>query len=306
MLHFLYCFDKNYNKQAFTSIFSLLQAVDNKITIHIISNQDQDNILIPNKIKFHDNLSQFYFYKIQLTNLNLYNLKEAHVTEATFYRLFLEDYIEIDDYITYLDCDIICLSNPLNQINNLIEKLELENKMVAFNTEIKKSEEDSIFKNLDLKGENYFNAGVMVFNSKKWRQKNIKFSSINLIKKLKNKAIFWDQDILNVIFDKEYYELPNELNCRIQNNNNTIPVFYHFAGKFKPWSINGAFQKYGFEFHSLYRQIYKQKYLITTSNTTNGLNHLKSRFKSRDIQFNLEGITFLFYSLKAILRKTIK
>ena len=40
-----------------------------------------------------------------MDEIKLYNLKEAHVTEATFYRLFLEDFLENDnEYFTYLDC----------------------------------------------------------------------------------------------------------------------------------------------------------------------------------------------------------
>ena len=35
-LNFLYCFDNNYNKQAFTSIISLLNKSSEKISINII------------------------------------------------------------------------------------------------------------------------------------------------------------------------------------------------------------------------------------------------------------------------------
>ena len=48
-----------------------------------------------------------------MPQLDLYNMEGAHVTEATFYRIFLERHLSFDDYVTYLDCDVICIKNPL-------------------------------------------------------------------------------------------------------------------------------------------------------------------------------------------------
>ena len=53
MYHFLYCFDNNYIKQSFTSIFSVLENVDKKITLHLISNLSEKNIKVPKKIQNH-------------------------------------------------------------------------------------------------------------------------------------------------------------------------------------------------------------------------------------------------------------
>ena len=44
MLHFLYCFDTNYTKQAFTSIFSILENVDKPVSIHIITDIKEEKI----------------------------------------------------------------------------------------------------------------------------------------------------------------------------------------------------------------------------------------------------------------------
>ena len=107
MYQFLYCFDQNYVKQAFTSIISILENVDQNIKFDIITNLSKDEIQVPKKIKNHHYLESISFHEINISNINLYNLSEAHVTEATFYRLFLQDYIMAENFITYLDCDVI-------------------------------------------------------------------------------------------------------------------------------------------------------------------------------------------------------
>ena len=84
MYQFLYCFDQNYVKQAFTSIISILENVDQNIKFDIITNLSKDEIRVPKKIKNHHYLESISFHKINISNIDLYNLSEAHVTEATF------------------------------------------------------------------------------------------------------------------------------------------------------------------------------------------------------------------------------
>ena len=62
-MNFLYCFDENYNKQAFTSIISLLDNVHEKINIFVIHNKKLINNEIPNKILNHQNLNMINLYE---------------------------------------------------------------------------------------------------------------------------------------------------------------------------------------------------------------------------------------------------
>ena len=74
MYQFLYCFDQNYVKQAFTSIISILENVDRNIKFDIITNLSEDKIHIPKKIYNHDFLESISFHKINMSNVELYNL----------------------------------------------------------------------------------------------------------------------------------------------------------------------------------------------------------------------------------------
>ena len=304
MYQFLYCFDQNYVKQAFTSIVSILENVNQKIKFDIITNLPQDKIRIPKKIKNHYFLDNISFHKINISDIELYNLSEAHVTEATFYRLFLQDYIKSENFITYLDCDVICLTNPLPALDKVYKEMLINKNHVSFNTETYRSQGHKFFDDLSLEGNKYFNAGVMIFNPKEWNNLNVKEKALNLIPKIKEKAILWDQDILNIIFDNNYFELPDELNSRSRENEITNITFHHFSGKYKPWTIHGFHQKYSSDFHYFYNQIYTNRYFITTSNIKNDLKHLGSYLHKR-FKFNLKNIIFVYYATKSIIRRIL-
>ena len=51
MLNFLYAFDKNYNNQAFVSIYSVLQNISEKINLYLILDETNIGIDIPSKVK---------------------------------------------------------------------------------------------------------------------------------------------------------------------------------------------------------------------------------------------------------------
>ena len=115
----------------------------------------------------------------------------------------------------------------------------------------------------------------MIFNLQEWNNFNFIEKSLELIPKIKDNAIFWDQDILNVIIDDNFLELPESLNSRNREIKSSKTEFHHFSGKYKPWSINGAKQIYAENFHNHYYDVFGKRYLIVVPNIKNGLKHLK-------------------------------
>ena len=91
-MNFLYCFDKNYNIQAYVSIFSLLENVNKKINIYIIHKEPEKFKKYKKKILKHEKLNELHIQKF-VNVFEFPGLFEAHVSEATYYRLFIEDYI---------------------------------------------------------------------------------------------------------------------------------------------------------------------------------------------------------------------
>ena len=58
MQNIVYCFDVNYNLQAFTSIISLLDNISKKVNIHIIHKTEDSQDFIPKVILEHDKLEE--------------------------------------------------------------------------------------------------------------------------------------------------------------------------------------------------------------------------------------------------------
>ena len=86
------------------------------------------------------------------------------------------------------------------------EKEILESKFtVSVSIEmVKLNENHDVFKNLELSGNNYFNAGVMFIDYEKWKNETSVREFLELIDLYKDKIIFWDQDVLNKFFDDNF------------------------------------------------------------------------------------------------------
>ena len=80
---------------------------------------------------------------------------------------------------------------------------------------MKSSDNRKKFNNLKMVGDNYFNAGVMIIDFKKWKKNNIQSGLLKKMREIYKEVEFWDQDVMNSYFDGKYLEINNNLNFRI-------------------------------------------------------------------------------------------
>ena len=268
MIHFLYCFDENYNKQAFTSMYSLLENINTNIKIHILHNLDKKNVFVPEKVSNHIYLNEIKFYKFKDNKFKFQNIDNTHVSSATYFRLFLQDYIP--DYINeliYLDPDTIVISNFLEETNHIFKELTSKKKLIAAKTELIKDEflPNERFNRLNLT-KSYFNAGVMFINYSLWQKENYSEKFIKKMKNLNSKIIEWDQDVMNSLLNGDYLEINKSLNYIVlpekYMDKKIKPIILHFAGSKKPWLTSGAFTKNSYFYHKIYREIYSESFHI--------------------------------------------
>ena len=92
-VNFLYCFDTNYNSQAFTSMISLLDCSTKKINIYVIHNEKNFELQVPEKILNHKNLIFFESYQFNDYEHEFPNIKNVHISVATYFRLFIQNYL---------------------------------------------------------------------------------------------------------------------------------------------------------------------------------------------------------------------
>lgn len=313
MNNFLYCFDSNYNIPASCSIYSLLENCKDKINIFIMHKDFSSLDFLPHAITKHPKLNQIRIYQADLSDYDFPNIFGTHVSEATYYRLFLQDYINEDiEHITYLDCDAFCINDPTPLINETIEKMMSSKFTISTLLEPGLSNHSINF--LNMKSNKYFNAGVMIIDLKKWKANDLKNKSLKIIEENKEKLLFWDQDVLNLYFDDQYEPLPIALNFKVDieigNNKNNFTKnekkdvsILHYSGKFKPWSVRGAVNDNPDYFQEIYRSLYSKKYYLNINYKKNALNDILNSLINRTLFSARYPVSLILHTIKKLISK---
>ena len=161
---------------------------------------------------------------------------------ATYFRLFIKNYLPKNKkFFVFLDPDVVCVQDPINEIQDTIKKLNSTKFTIAARTE-----HISGVKRINV-DDKYFNAGVMVIDFEKWQKKDFHEQLIDKLNDLKNNIVQWDQDVLNSMLNGSYLELGEVLNfkaaTKINKKSKAEVIFVHYMGSHKPWLTSGMFQK---------------------------------------------------------------
>lgn len=315
MLNFLYCFDKNYNKQASVSIFSLLENSSEKINIFVIHKNENFLHQIENKILKHEKLNELKCYQFKEKNISFPNVTNSHISEATYYRLFMSNYIPKNLMnIIYLDADTVCLKDPINIIKESYSKMKSRFAISAITELNLNPKTEKIFTNLNMKNSKYFNAGVMIIDLALWKKQDIENIAQLKMRTMVNKIMFWDQDILNSILDGQYKELDKKLNYIVSlssennfkdvfiNDRSKLPFFLHYAGSNKPWSFIGIMDSRSNYYQIYFRKLFKEKYHVVVIWKKLLLKQLLQNIINFKIFFKEHSFRLLFIVIKNIFK----
>ena len=287
MINFLYCIDENYNLQCYLSIKSLIKNSSNNIRVHIIHQKPEsfnnyrallkDKILDLNVHRFNGSSSKF-------VSLN------EHITEASYYRLFFDDYLpEEVEKIVYIDADAFAINSFQKAVDETFIKLSKKNLILAA-LDVKNYNNNSNFKP-------YFNAGVLFINRKKWSEENIQQKLESLLS-TKEKLEYHDQDLLNICFGDNFLNINEALNVHISLDDNYMKrhktylsdfaIFIHYVGKTKPWHRKAMFKLNAVFYHNLIIEFNK-----------GNLEHPPIIFRKR-VNFIFKNFLKIFFSRKII------
>ena len=263
MINFLYCFDENYNMQALTSIYSLLNNSNEKINISILHNKPESFKKIYLKFINKSSLVKIEFYKFTDNNYDFPRINNTHISAATYFRIFINNYLDKDlKSVFYFDADTVFNKNIISELKEISSSMLSKNILFAASSE---PGADIATKRLGMNNEKYFNAGVLGVNLVKWRHENVHDQLIKILETRYDDILWWDQDILNIFSDGDYLEIDKDLNSRTNFHsfklNESVKV-YHFLGDLKPWHPETIGSEYSEIYQSIFREVTNKKYHI--------------------------------------------
>ena len=260
----LYDRDGRYSKFVGTSIVSIFENTQENVTVHILhdntltdDNYDKFNYIANKynqKIKFY-NVEALVPDKVEDMKKEMSSILKSHFSIATLYRLLIPQLISELPKIIYLDADIIVNRNikDLWDINVNNHSLAAVSE-ILIDVEFQKNKRVKYLINAGLvKDEDYFNAGVLVINLNRWRNnddlsKGYKFVCNH------PECIYFDQDILNYCFSKDYVKLDADFDIfltteRILHKPYKIKkAIYHFIYTTLQFNMNDIFNRLFFEY----------------------------------------------------------
>jgi lipopolysaccharide biosynthesis glycosyltransferase len=242
--------DDNYVQHAAVTLTSLFV---NNDSIHFNIFIIHSSITIKNQVRLEREILK-YNAKIKFLNIDKQNFKDAvlyfHFTVAIYYRLLIAEILPKDiSKVIYLDADLV-FRNKIDYLLNIdlrgYSHAAVENARISSETKSR----------LGL-GSNskYFNAGVLMINLEYWRVNKISHKCLLYLKEYKDKIVMGDQDVLNVVLENQWLQLPyiwnaqeafyldkfDYINLKLTKEEYTEivknPYVLHFTGSDKPWFI---------------------------------------------------------------------
>lgn len=235
MIPIVFSTDHNYIMPTGVTIASLLAAgKEETYDIYImaggdVTKEDQDKLIRQTAELSPDSRISFIDMSRHYSGAH----ETRGITKATYYRLMIPWLIPDVDKIIYSDVDVI-FKSPITPLY----ETDLDGKLIAgalTSDASAWSKYKKYFDSIGVDYTRYFNAGILVLNSKLMREEkmNLKFEIL-----AKKKFLYQDQDILNIackdrvaFFDRRY-----NLSAFLYGTEDryTGDVIIHYAGD-KPW-----------------------------------------------------------------------
>lgn len=238
-LHIAFGIDENYARYMGVLITSILANTPNSpLIFHIFtpSIREADLQKIASLTEKHSVSFNIYYINTE----SLQHLPAAdHYSTATYYRLLMPSILDgAADRILYLDSDIICLGSLSS-----LAGLDMKNHPVAAVLDVQRVIDEKT-QELQLHGGNYFNAGVLLIDIKKWNESDLGSLILQILNQRNGKLSLQDQDALNIALDEKTALLPpiwNQVYDMGQMTHALTPgtIFLHYTGSVKPWRLSG-------------------------------------------------------------------
>lgn len=170
------------------------------------------------------------------------HLNSLHGDWTTYGRLLIPKYVDSDSAL-YLDSDLVITTDVLK-----LKGIDLKETLLGavFGCETKFALENKflITKLNFLLETSYFNAGVLIFNIKRWNELNMDSVCFAFGNQYPTDLACQDQTILNGLCKGVFTRLPSNFNVQWKSTDLSEPSkmydsIIHFVGSPKPWDLFG-------------------------------------------------------------------
>jgi len=261
-IHIVFGIDDNYIQQCAVTMSSILLNTKAESNLHFYLMNTGLSEKSINNLETLKNIRPFKIEYLDVSHCDFskFPLNRDWISVATYYRLFLSEVMPSNvDKCIYMDCDMIAEDDL-----SILWNYDISNYLAGV-VEDEASRTNIINLNLPLEN-NYFNAGMIVFNLRKMREFNVVERAAEYFKNNQEKIKLQDQDILNGTLNGKCLFLPLRWNINtpayMREENNHFytkkeeeiaiynPGIIHFTGEYKPWftyschPLRGEYQKY--------------------------------------------------------------
>lgn len=247
--------DNNYAPYLVVALKSLLSnaSKDFFYKIHVLTSNmsDENKSILLKELTFNSSLEFINLSKEMESIKNQFHLRDYYSIE-TYYRFFIADLFPEYDKVIYLDSDIVVLgdisdlyfTNISNYLLGAVQEQVMSHYEVFSNY---------VEKALDVKCKNYFNAGILLMNTKMFRIYNIQNKFFKMIKNFKFR-VTQDEDYLNVICKGKVRYLDmgwNKMPFEETGFDNVDLQIIHYTLSWKPWHYeNILYEEYFWQYAS--------------------------------------------------------
>ena len=247
--------DNNYAPYLVVALKSLLANASKEYfyKIHVLtSNMSDDNkLVLLRELTYNSSIEFINLSKETEAIKDKFHLRDYYSID-TYYRFFIADLFPEYDKVIYLDSDIIVLGDISDlyfyNISNYLLGV-VQEQVMAHN----ECFSDYVEKALGVKCKNYFNAGILLMNSKLFRLYNIQSKFFKLMGRFKFR-VTQDEDYLNVICkDKvKYLDLGwNKMPFEETGFDDVDLKIIHYTLGWKPWHYeNVRYEEYFWQYAS--------------------------------------------------------
>ena len=234
-INMLCCIDDSYVNPMINLMYSIRNFSSRKLCLFILTTNmsKETEKYLKEKLEYLEIETN-----IKRVKLPKYDIHSSNWSLEVYLKVFAFEYLpEEIEKVLYLDADVIALSNV-----EYLYDTDISDKLLACSIDVDCNYPD-VFNRRRGIGimHDYFNAGVLLFNLKKQREK-WKVNEIRQI--IKEKELpYNDQDLLNYICEeKDIKFLPYRFNFQswweLKEYNDILlinPVFVHYVNPHKPW-----------------------------------------------------------------------